>query len=251
MRNTQPSGTRLRAARSPSTQPLRASNIEVPSSDTVNSHSEAIHAGGSNSTPSSQSNTFISRCSNAYYEESGDITGVEEASTTTSAKLREALLKSVQLDLAPRPVLVRTWADTYWKHVFHYCPVLDEKDLDASTASTTIGRAICLVGNLMRHNPGGSKVANELYEEVKLLIYLNHDIDAAQTLKVMCLLALWSAKPSNPITLDGPWHWIAVAIRLALQMGLHRECTYSSRSDAKCLRRIFWTLHVCHSVSAV
>jgi hypothetical protein len=41
-----------------------------------------------------------------------------------------------------------------------------------------------------------------------------------------------------------------VAVRLALQMGLHRESTYLNRPDAKCLRRIFWQLHVCGSPMA-
>lgn len=176
---------------------------------------------------------------------------MEEAPPTASSHLQEAVLKSIQPDSTPRPVLIRAWTDAYSKFVFHYCPVLDEKDLDGSNASTTLGKAIRLVGNLVRRNPGGPKLANDLFEEVKLLICLNHDKDTAHALKAICLLSLWSVKPSNPITLDGPWHWIAVAVRLALQVGLHRECTYLSRPDAKCLRRIFWTLHVCDPISTV
>ncbi|KAI1296445.1 putative acetamidase regulatory protein [Xylaria venustula] len=95
----------------------------------------------------------------------------------------------------------------------------------------------------MRHDPRGPELANELYEEVKLLICINYDKDMLQILKSLCLLSLWSVKPSNPITLDVPWHWIGVAVRLASQMGLHRESTYMNQPDAKCLRRIFWTLY--------
>ncbi|KAI1358054.1 hypothetical protein F5Y08DRAFT_322704 [Xylaria arbuscula] len=250
VRKTRTAGARLRTARSPSIRGLRASELGVPSPVTTDSHPETTRSSGSNNTPHSQPNTFISRCSNGYYGEYDDIIGAEGAPFSTSVQLHEAVLKSVKLNSAPRPVLIRAWADAYLKFIFHYCPVLEDKDLHGSNVSTTLGKAICLVGNLVRRIPRGPKLADELYEEVKLLISINHGKDTVQTLKAICLLCLWSAKPSYPITLDGPWHWIAVAVRLAFQMGLHRECTYSNRPDAKYLRRIFWTLHNADTLEA-
>ncbi|KAI0505579.1 fungal-specific transcription factor domain-containing protein [Xylaria bambusicola] len=241
VRKNRLSGTRLRAPGSRSIRCLQTPDLEEVSPSVATTHLETTPPGDTN-TPSSEPRSFINRCSDSYYGETGDINGVEETPFTSPPNL-QALRKSVQLDPTPRPVLIRAWADAYWQSVFHYCPVLEAKDLDGSNASTALGKAICLVGNLVRPNPRGFKLANELYEEVKLLICLDLDRDTARTLKAICLLSLWSAKPSNPITLDGPWHWIAVAVRLALQMGLYRECTYVNRSDAKSLRRIFWTLH--------
>ncbi|KAF2727893.1 putative acetamidase regulatory protein [Polyplosphaeria fusca] len=99
-----------------------------------------------------------------------------------------------------------------------------------------------MVANLMRHNPRAPDVATELYERIKLLICTNSEPDPAQTLKVLCLLTLWNCRPSTPVSVDGPWHWLGVGLRLAVQMGLHRESTYLDRPNASCLRRIFWFL---------
>jgi hypothetical protein len=97
----------------------------------------------------------------------------------------------------------------------------------------------------MRPSPTAQNLAAELYERVKILTYTNCD-SPIQTLKTISLLSLWSRVPSSPVKLEGPEHWTGVGMRLALQMGLHRELTYQNRRDADCLRRIFWQLHVCH-----
>ncbi|KAH8647346.1 putative acetamidase regulatory protein [Xylariales sp. PMI_506] len=87
-----------------------------------------------------------------------------------------------------------------------------------------------------------------MYEKVKVLISLGSEKEPVQTLKVLCLLSFWGGKPSNPVGLDGPWHWTGVAGRLAMQMGLYRESTYQNRANASCLRRIFWQIHNSDSI---
>lgn len=133
-------------------------------------------------------------------------------------------------------------------NAFHHCPVVEQKDISDSPTSVVVQKAICMIANLMRQDPIGPKLAGELYERVKILICTNSEPDPVHTLETLCLLSLWSNKPSNPVSLDSPGHWIGVATRLALQIGLHREATYLNRSDASCLRRIFWSLHVCRSL---
>ena len=104
-----------------------------------------------------------------------------------------------------------------------------------------------MVANSIRPSPNAQTLAAELYERVKILVYTNID-SPIQTLKTICLLSLWSRIPSNPVRLEGPEHWTAVGMRMALQMGLHRERTYQNRRDASCLRRIFWQFYVCPSI---
>ncbi|KAI0975573.1 fungal-specific transcription factor domain-containing protein [Xylaria arbuscula] len=241
-RKTRATAARLRGPRSRPDHFSPTTNPEPLSPGTASLHPVNTTPVGSGSTPSSQTSRFVSRCSNSYYEELDNTTVVDECAFITSSRLQDAVLKSTQAHTLPRSVLLNARVDAYLKHAFHYCPVLEDSDLNGS-ASITLQKAVCLVGNLMRHDPRGPELANELYEEVKLLIYINYDKDTLQILKALCLLSLWSAKPSNPITLDVPWHWIGVAVRLAFQMGLHRESAYVNQPDAKCLRRIFWTLY--------
>ncbi|PYH91134.1 hypothetical protein BO71DRAFT_386260 [Aspergillus ellipticus CBS 707.79] len=86
-------------------------------------------------------------------------------------------------------------------------------------------------------------LAHTLYDKVKTLLYLNYETDILVTLKTLCLLSCWSVKSPDKISLDGPWYWMGVASRLAIQMGLHRESTYRDNPRSRCLRRIFWHLH--------
>ncbi|KAH7303251.1 hypothetical protein B0I35DRAFT_365353 [Stachybotrys elegans] len=104
--------------------------------------------------------------------------------------------------------------------------------------------ALGLVGNLTRHGPSGPRDAADLYGKVKLLLAMDYESNRTKTLKTICLASCWSGVPSASAGLSGPWHWIGVGMRLALQIGLHRETSYAARPDAACLRRVFWHLHV-------
>jgi hypothetical protein len=44
--------------------------------------------------------------------------------------------------------------------------------------------------------------------------------------------------------LDSSYQWLGMAIRLAYQMGLHRESTYSKLENPGSARRIMWSLYV-------
>jgi hypothetical protein len=133
-------------------------------------------------------------------------------------------------------------------HAFHHCPVLEQLDVTDSPPSVGLQKAISMVANLMRRDPHALEIATELYERIKMLICMNSEPDPVQTLKILCLLTLWNCRPSTPVSVNGPWHWIGVGLRLAVQMGLHRESTYLNRPDASCLRRMFWYLRV-HKLS--
>lgn len=200
---------------------------------------------GSASRPRAQlSRTFTSHCTKSYYEAPLE-TIVPERAVPDSSPMRDAVLMSTQAAVLPRPALIRAWTEAYMTHAFHQCPVIEYKDVSDSGSSVLLQLSLCLVGNLMRHDPSGPKLAQELYEQLKVLIAVNYEQDCIQTLKALCLMSCWNGKPSDPVSLDEPWHWIGVAARLILQMGLHQEHTYAKLSDNGCLRRIFWQLYVC------
>jgi len=103
----------------------------------------------------------------------------------------------------------------------------------------------------MRHDSSGPKLAEGFYEKTKILISINYEHDQVKTLQTLCLLTCWHGNSSDPVSLDGPWHWIGVALRLMLQLGLHRGSTYAGRHGAGCLRRIFWQLQNSDSLQVV
>lgn len=157
-----------------------------------------------------------------------------------------AALKSTPADVLPRPALLRAWTDAYADNAFHHCPVVETSDLSNPGSSILLGTALCLIGNIARQSPSSPGNAAAMYEKFKTLLLLDCEPDQVRQLKAICLASYWV--PSDAGSLNGTWHWLGVATRLALQMGLHRETTYENRLDASCRRRIFWFLHVCYDL---
>lgn len=159
---------------------------------------------------------------------------------------RDAILKATEADVLPSPALLQALKESFIEHVLPIYPVLDPDDLSGPNTSTLLLQAVCLAGCLMRHDENSLQLGYTLYEKVKVLLHVNYEEDDLTVLKTMCILSCWS--PSSPyiITLDGPWHWVGMAVRMAIQMGLQKQSTYINHSQAGCLRRIFWHLRVCH-----
>lgn len=169
-----------------------------------------------------------------------------------AARLGQAVMLLIQPSSLPRAALVSAWSDVFMTKAFHQCPVVDHKDLPApgSTASSdplssvTMNLGLCLVGNMMRHDPRGPRVAADLVEKLSLLLAVGYEKDRVRLLKSLCLVSCWDGSPSSQASLYGSWHWTGAGMRLMLQMGLHRRSTYHGRADAACLRRVFWYLQV-------
>ncbi|KAL2696329.1 hypothetical protein AAEP93_002743 [Penicillium crustosum] len=168
---------------------------------------------------------------------------VSEGSISQSLRVRDAILSATEAEILPVPALRRALTDAFFEQVFHNYAIISQEDVSSSHSSILLQQAVCLSGSLTRHGPESMHLAHTLYEKVKTLLYLDYETDNLTTLKALCLLSCWSVKPPDKISLDGPWYWTGVAIRLALQMGLHRESTYLDNPHAPCLRRIFWHLH--------
>lgn len=174
---------------------------------------------------------------------------VSEGSISQSLRVRDAILSATEAEILPVPALRRALTDAFFEQVFHNYAIISQEDVSSSHSSILLQQAVCLSGSLTRHGPESMHLAHTLYEKVKTLLYLDYETDNLTTLKALCLLSCWSVKPPDKISLDGPWYWTGVAIRLALQMGLHRESTYLDNPHAPCLRRIFWHLHVSQAVN--
>ncbi|KAJ0414924.1 fungal-specific transcription factor domain-containing protein [Aspergillus carlsbadensis] len=160
-----------------------------------------------------------------------------------SPSVRHVVISATGATTLVAPALRSALTDLYFEHLFHHYPVVDPGELSVADPSILLQQAVCLVGNLMRHGAEHMHLSYGLYEKVKTLIFLNYEADPVITLKAVCLMSCWSAQRPDTICMDGPWYWTGVSIRLAVQMGLHRESTYASKPRSGCLRRIFWQLH--------
>ena len=159
--------------------------------------------------------------------------------------LHESVLRLTEATSLPKPPLLKALTESYFEHVFPRYPVAEPADI-ANSKSSLLKQAVCFAGSLMRHsdNPRHLAVTQSFYEKTKLMILLNYSSNPIDTLAAMCLMICWSANPSDSLSLDGPWHWTGVAVRLALQMGLHKEATYINQPHGSRLRRIWWILLV-------
>ncbi|OJJ03886.1 hypothetical protein ASPVEDRAFT_85309 [Aspergillus versicolor CBS 583.65] len=81
-----------------------------------------------------------------------------------------------------------------------------------------------------------------LYQQAKEAIYMSSGSDTTTLLKAITITSCWSLRPPSVISLDGPWHWAGIAMRLALQLGLHHEKTYSGLRDSNSCRLVWWYL---------
>lgn len=160
----------------------------------------------------------------------------------------KSVLQFAEASVLPKPPLLAALTESYFQNVFHRYPVVDRAILAAPKCSPLMMQAVCMAGSLMRHSSStasGLALSHSLYEKTKLMLFLNQEPDPVTNLAALCLMICWSGNPTNSLSLDCPWQWTGTAIRLALQMGLHKEGTYTIRPDSSRLRRIWWVLMVC------
>lgn len=166
--------------------------------------------------------------------------------TATSTTKNQAILTIIDPMSPPPAILLSAYVDAYFQHVFHRLPVIDRADFSSSRPSVALQQAICMVGTILRHPKGPDILAEseKYYYNVKTLIHTNHEQDPITVLKVMCLFSTRNIAGPVLLTIDSPWQWLVIAIRLLQQMGLHREEMCAAFVNPKIARRIAWSLFV-------
>ncbi|KAJ5826184.1 hypothetical protein N7474_003322 [Penicillium riverlandense] len=157
-----------------------------------------------------------------------------------------ALIRTMGATSLPPQGKIDGLVDIYFKNLYHRAPIVDRKDLLAGKSSVLLLQSLCLIGTLLRH-PGIESTLEEserYYCKVKALLYVNHEKDHHTVLKCLCFLLFRNYTPPTVVSLDCSWHWMGMAVRLAQQMGLHREPTYANLQNSGNARRIMWFLFV-------
>ncbi|KAK5046779.1 hypothetical protein LTR84_007132 [Exophiala bonariae] len=169
---------------------------------------------------------------------------IETSVLSRTAPQIEPLLQCVEATILPKPPLLAALTEAYFANVFDRYPVTDRREFDDPTCSVLLKQAVCMAGSLTRHSSRGDGLAlsRRLYEKTKLMLSLNYDPNPVTVLAALCLMICWSPNPTDLLSLDCPWQWTGTAIRMALQMGLHKESTYLKHSQPGRLRRLWWIL---------
>ena len=170
-----------------------------------------------------------------------------EASTVVgsfSRTFEAQILAATGVDQLPSQPMMDALNAAYFQYLYHRIPVVDRQDIDSQSPSLLLQQSLCLAGSILRHSKSTKTLveSEKFYTRGKTLFYINAEQDPLTILKSVCLLGLWNVVPPALITIDCGWNWLGLAIRLALQMGLHRESTYAQRSSPGCTRRIAWYL---------
>ncbi|KAK6367399.1 hypothetical protein LTS17_010325 [Exophiala oligosperma] len=105
----------------------------------------------------------------------------------------------------------------------------------------------CASGDIAELHRAGFSSRREarkvFFERVKLLYDFNVEKDRRVVLQAVLLMSLWSNSADDE---KGCWHWMGVALTLALGLGLHRkdEMHSASAKEHRQRRRLWWSCYI-------
>lgn len=149
------------------------------------------------------------------------------------------------------PALQESYVDTYFRYCYTWCPILDRDSFQACpefSNSQLLREALALLGSQLSPPLIPYTKPSEHFHRFRQLFYGNHEKHPLVRICAVMLLYWWSSGPPNVVSIDTNWWWMGASIRLAQEIGLHRE----PNAD-RILRpgetegfgkRIWWTLFV-------
>ncbi|KAJ5961372.1 uncharacterized protein N7479_008522 [Penicillium vulpinum] len=154
----------------------------------------------------------------------------------------QLILDTSQACRLPPPVIAHAFADFYFRELFYFVPVLDYGQSEIPS-STLLQQCLCFAGSTMRQKTGPAEWTTfAIYGRIKTLLFLHHDPAPLNMLSALCILSTWLPYSPDAIVLDNPWQWAGMGIRLAIQLHLHEDETYSRLEHPGRARRIWWYL---------
>ncbi|KAF1734788.1 Acetamidase regulatory protein [Beauveria bassiana] len=174
-------------------------------------------------------------------------------SSGITPRVKLSALRATDAHRLPKPALRQALFDSFFTNLNYCFPIVSRSDVESPGSSVLLQQAVCLAGSLMRHPslPDSFPRAQAIYEKIKILICVNFEPNMLTVLKALTFLTLWSPNPPHMVSLDGPWHATGTAVRLAIQMGMHKDSTYANKPDRKCRRRLWWLIFASDCVLAL
>lgn len=173
--------------------------------------------------------------------------GLVDDTAGETTEFRETILKATGATEVPAQMLVSALADNYFHHMYPLEPIIDPGDLAVHQPSPLLVSSVCLMGTTYGHPRGlvsQLSAANKYYLRVKTLLVTDYEKNDLLVLKALCILTCRSVKLPTQISMDSSWHWLGVALRYAIHMGLHKEATYEDKEAGGSFRRMWWHLFV-------
>lgn len=171
-------------------------------------------------------------------------------SRESAGGLQEQESQQSVVDCIP-PGLQESHLDTYFEYAQVWCPILDRDVFESNPElqrSLLLRHALALCGNQIKPPLLVHASSMDHYTRAKEIFYGNHEPNPLIRIIALMLFYWWSAEPPNVVSLDTTSWWTGTAIRLAQQVGLHRESAEGSPALAGespgLRRRIWWTLVV-------
>ncbi|EXJ56250.1 uncharacterized protein A1O5_12706 [Cladophialophora psammophila CBS 110553] len=154
--------------------------------------------------------------------------------------------------------LMQSYLETYFKYIYLWCPVLDKQMLrerPSTLSSPLLKHALALCGVRLQPPLIAHTSCLDHYRRAKGLFYTNYPENPISQISAIMLFHWYSLSPPNLVTKDSNWWWIGTTVRLAQQIGLHREPiaaqpAYTGETPAL-RRRIWWTLFVRDRIAAL
>lgn len=155
------------------------------------------------------------------------------------------------IDTIP-PTLQQSNVETFFEMGYAWFPIFDPEsssDTSINIRSQLLQHALALFAGRLRPPLRPHATPQEHYRRAKHLFYHSTVEDPLDRIRAAMLIYWCSSSPPDVSSMDGSFWWIGAAIRLAQDIGLHRECK-DGNEDSNVKRRIWWTLYVCITVEA-
>lgn len=151
-------------------------------------------------------------------------------------------------DVLP-PVLQESYLDTYSEYCYTWCPILDRTTMETCPEfadSLLLQEALALLGSHISPPLMPHPKPSHHYLRARRLFYDNHEDQPLTRICAVMLLYWWSTGPPNVASIDTNWWWMGASIRLAQEIGIHREQEpvhlIRPGESMGLRRRIWWTL---------
>ncbi|POR32499.1 Fungal specific transcription factor domain-containing protein [Tolypocladium paradoxum] len=171
--------------------------------------------------------------------------------------MEQQLPRPLRVDSIP-PGVQEGHLGVFFEYAVTWCPVLDRDTFETDPSlrqSLLLRHALALCGNQIKPSLLHRSSSLEHYNRAKELFYGNHEPNPLIRIMALMLFYWWSAEPPNVVSLDNASWWTGTAIRLAQQIGLHRESpsnhAWLAGESPGLRRRLWWTLVARERITAV
>ncbi|PGG96860.1 hypothetical protein AJ79_09422 [Helicocarpus griseus UAMH5409] len=180
-----------------------------------------------------------------------DIPGLDHSSDCSKEnnyQVSEREMKVLRLynafDLPPVPIR-QSLVEAFFERCWTWMPVVDIECFTGSSSkphSFLLLQALFLAGLQVRKGASSYASSDECFSRVKALLATGFERDPLTILAALCMLQWWNSVSPTDVSMKSSRAWVAHAICLAQQAGLHRNPS-PEIPNAGLRRRIWWTLY--------